>query len=142
MMSTRNQIKAALIGFVLAAVALATWQGRRTDDPEPVYHGRGLRTLLENYEQDALALHLGARPEETSGAEDAIRALVTNAIPTLLAMLRKRDSALHLTLIRLWKRHLTPRPWVPDWLRHPAWLRTPAVAKGRLAFVLPYGAGP
>jgi hypothetical protein len=133
MMGMRNQIKTALTVVVLAAIALAAWEGLRASHPEPVYHGKGLKFWLENYEHDMLALHLGARPEQTSGARDAIRAMGTNAIPRLLGMLRERDGALHSALIKLWDRHVMRLRWVPAWLRHPAWVRNSAVVENRLA---------
>jgi hypothetical protein len=63
--------------------------------PEPVYQGKRLTFWLEDLNGTR------ATQAERAKAEEAIRAIGTNAIPTLLRMLRARDTPLKLRLIAL-----------------------------------------
>jgi hypothetical protein len=112
------------VGIVLAVVVVAligvvVWQVLRPQKREPVYQGKGLRTWLGE-----------ARHEsnwQTRGrAEAAIRHIGTNAIPTLLEMLRQKDSPLASKMIPWWGRHIAPMQPLPSFIRFPPWYRNQA----------------
>ena len=111
-----KQAKRALfIVLVLLAGAVAWWAAA---DREPVYQGRSLSQWLESYPVIPVMYGDGATPRyvpwgfggfepnfpffpvpdesdaEVRAAHDAVRHIGTDAIPTLLRMLRARDSAL------------------------------------------------
>jgi len=91
-MSTRRHFPNRLLipsGVLLVAVGgLLLW--RSLSDEEPVYQGRPLRSWLDHHVASS-----SARPRYGSPgwkeADEAIRHIGTNAIPTLVAMLRAKD---------------------------------------------------
>jgi hypothetical protein len=118
----RNHIKIVVTLFVFTVIGLAAWEGLRRAKPEPIYRGRGLRAWLASYRE-----HREFHSVEAALADsDAIRTIGTNAIPTLLSMLRERDSVLHSKLIMLWEQRMVRIPWLPSWLRYPTWVRNRA----------------
>lgn len=92
---------------LLAVISFAglAWLLRNPSPSEPVYKGLRLREWLAQ-NQDGTYVH--------DGAEDAVRQIGTNAIPTLLQMLRAHDSPLKLKLMELaQKQHVIPIHWAP-----------------------------
>ena len=82
-MEKRSYVVIAAV--LLIGIGLATWQALRVQ--EPVYRGRLLSDWVVNGDPDATA--------------EAVRAAGTNAIPTLLRMLRAKDSSLDRFIRRL-----------------------------------------
>ena len=74
--------------LILAAMGGFAWLLLNPLDSEPVYQGKRLRVWLQGY-QPPKAQHEQAWRQ----ADEAVRQIGTNAIPTLLAMLHRSDSA-------------------------------------------------
>jgi HEAT repeat protein len=108
--------------LLIAIAGVIVWQVLREREPEPVYQGKGLRAWLREYR-----LELNAGDEERvrarNLAEGAVRQIGTNAIPTLLRMLGKKDSSIVAKMVDLWNRHYYS---IPVWARHPGWYRNQA----------------
>src|SRR4030095_7442610 len=79
----------SVTGLLLASVlGLAVWRARGSR--EPVFEGRSLRSWLDHHVTSSAAVP----PYNSPGwkkADEALRAIGTNAIPTLLEMLRAKD---------------------------------------------------
>jgi hypothetical protein len=86
--------------FVIAVVGGIAWFASEPSDP--VYQGRRLSEWVDDNYQSHLAV---ARPGLSKGAqeraENAIRHIGTNAIPTLLKMIRYTDSPLKKKIMAL-----------------------------------------
>ena len=78
--------------LLIALLGALAWQASRPR--EPAYQGRPLSAWLSHYA-------LGADPAEALRANEAIRQIGTNAIPTLLRMLQANDSAVKSKLLRM-----------------------------------------
>ncbi len=80
----------ALLGAILliAVVGVATWLVLPSRDNEPVYKGKPLSVWLKGYDLETKTFP--ESPEEQQ-ADEAVQHIGTNAIPTLLRMLRKKD---------------------------------------------------
>jgi HEAT repeat protein len=92
--------------FIVGTVAWLSWmQGERQS--EPLWHGRSLTSWVDD-------LARGSSKEVREPAEEAIRQIGPKALPTLLRMLRARDSALNRGLLWLNRKqhvvHLSVRP--------------------------------
>jgi hypothetical protein len=100
-MHKRIQIALAVSLMILAG--LSTWHGlsRR----EPVYQGKRLSSWLEAYRLYGVAgVETWQVRAEQQMADEAVRKAGTNALPTLLRMLRAKDSALKVKLMGLAQR--------------------------------------
>ncbi len=86
-----------VVALVLAALGLLAWVLFPRAEPEPVYQGKRLSEWLALYTP---ATNRYAYPP-SQAADEAVRSIGTNGIPTLLRMLRVRDSALTLKLLAL-----------------------------------------
>jgi hypothetical protein len=111
-MRKRFIITLAVLLMILAGVI--GWQGLRRQEREPAYQGKGLRTWLREARWQS-------NWEARGRAEAAIRHIGTNAIPTLLEMLRQKDSPLPSKLILWWGRHIAPMQPLPSFIRFPHW---------------------
>ncbi len=90
-MKKRVQIALAVLLVILAGVS--AWQGLRLPEREAVYQGKRLTFWLhEAYSGNGL---------DAQRAEEVLRQAGTNAIPTLLRMLRAKDSFLKVKLMEL-----------------------------------------
>ena len=103
----------ALAIVVVTLVGVTARQGLR--EREPVYHGKRLSAWLEAYQMHGLA---GAETWQVrvaqQEADEAVRHAGTNALPTLLRMIRAKDSALVVKLVALAKRqHIVKIKHVP-----------------------------
>jgi HEAT repeats len=90
-LKTRFQI--ALAVLLVAVVGVIAWRGLR--EREPVYQGRRLSVWLVQYRTNHWAeghWSKGRKGELETQAENAIRQIGTNAIPTFLRMMGTRDS--------------------------------------------------
>ena len=89
-----------IAGLVLAALAVLTWVVFNPSESEPQYEGKPLSFWLAEavipHEEDYGTWRVGSRK-----AEAAMEHFGTNAVPTLLQMLRARDSTLKLKLIAI-----------------------------------------
>jgi hypothetical protein len=110
----------ALAVLLVILAGLIAWQGLRLREREPEYQGKGLRTWLREARGQS-------NWQARGSAEAAIRHIGTNAIPTLLEMLRQKDSPLTSKLIPWWGRHIAERPHLPSLIRFPPWYRNSAV---------------
>jgi HEAT repeats len=100
----RNLQLAALLAVALVSALI--WLALRPREPadEPVYEGKRLSEWLT----------FGRSGYFAPGAEDAIRHIGTNALPTLLQMLRANDSRLKLQFVALaQKQHFVRLHYVP-----------------------------
>ncbi len=79
--------------LVIAVVSGLTWQVSRPD--ELYYNGKPLREWLKDFSFGV---------SDSREAEDAVRHIGTNAIPTLLSMLRAKDSGLKIRFGKLFAR--------------------------------------
>src|SRR4051812_24470518 len=86
---SRAGIATALFALVGGILLFAFWPSR-----EPAYAGKPLSYWLR---QDFWSIRGGKGPSPQ--AEDAVRQIGTNALPTLIRMLRARDSRLKLALM-------------------------------------------
>jgi hypothetical protein len=91
---------------LLAVLGGLAWVALQTKKPsEPVYQGKRLSKWLANYQ--------GPSPE----TDEVVRRLGTNAIPTLLRMLRAKDSKLTTWFVSLArKQHLIKFGYTDDYL--------------------------
>jgi hypothetical protein len=120
MQPMRKRFQIVLAVLLVAIVAGIVWHGLR--EREPVYQGKLLRVWLgEYYNWNA---YVGS--ERRNAAEAAIRQFGTNAIPTLLNMLRKKDSPVVSILIPLWDRYVTRTGYLPFWVAYPSWYQVHA----------------
>lgn len=90
---TKNKAMALTALTLLAALAFVTWTLNR-EKPEPGWNGRPLSAWTED-------LATGSSKEIREAAEDAIRHIGTKGIPSLIQMLRARDTFLHRALVVL-----------------------------------------
>jgi HEAT repeat protein len=99
--------------IIIIALLLAGWGGlawvvlRTKEPPEPVCQGKRLREWLAGYN--------GPSPE----TDEVVRRLGTNAIPTLLRMLRAKDSKVTAKLVKLVrKQHLIKFEYTDDYAKN------------------------
>jgi len=85
----RKPRRILLVTLLIAVLGFVSWLLLRPD-PEPTYQGKPLSYWLD-----------GIGNGRTLEATEAVRELGTNAIPTLLRLLKSRDSRLKLLLIQL-----------------------------------------
>src|SRR5437773_6189772 len=104
----RKRVQVELAFLLVATAGVIVWQGLR--EREPVYQGKPLSVWLQRY--NTHGSFIGLRPEPK--ADEAVRQIGTNAIPTLLHMLSAHDSKLKLALMRSsGKYHFMGIPVVP-----------------------------
>lgn len=118
----QKQVRIALVVLLIGLLGVIVWQGLGDRESEPMYQGKSLRGWLHEY---ATGLNSGVEKQvrARNTAEDAVRKIGTNAIPTFLRMLRKKDSAVTSKLVYFWAWHLYS---IPRWLRYPSWFRNQA----------------
>jgi hypothetical protein len=118
-MNMRKPVHIALAVVLVALAGVITWQVLRLSESnsEPVYQGKGLRAWLADDYYSWARQDAPAQDE----AEGAIRRIGTNAIPTLLKMIRRKDSWMVSVLIPLWDRHVYGNGHLPLWVRCPSW---------------------
>src|SRR5882724_10172199 len=96
-MKITHQRRILTVTLLIAAVGALVWFLLRPD-PEPTYQGKPLSYWLDGF--------VSGNPSPDKATE-AVRQIGTNAIPTLLCLLRAEDSKFKLKLIRLsQKQHL------------------------------------
>jgi HEAT repeat protein len=99
----RKRVHIALVVLLLILAGVSVWQGLRRR--EPVYQGKRLSSWLEAYRLHGVAgVETWQVRAEQQKADEAVRQVGTNALPTLLRMLRAKDSALKVKLIGLAQR--------------------------------------
>jgi hypothetical protein len=93
-----KRVQIALVLLFVALVSVMAWHGLR--EREPAYEGKPLSSWLEAYRLHGVAgVETWQVREEQQKADEIVRKAGTNAIPTLLRMLRARDSALKVELM-------------------------------------------
>jgi hypothetical protein len=114
-----------IVAFAIVAIAgVSVWHGLA--HREPVYQGKRLSIWLLIYAgryDIAPAPSYDEREQARNMVRDCLRQLGTNAVPTLLNMLGKKDSILVSKLADLWTLHVLRARWnLPRWVnRYPAW---------------------
>jgi hypothetical protein len=104
-MRKRVQIALAVLLVVIAGVGV--WQGLR--EREPVYQGKPLSSWLI-----AVYSTTGTPEAQEEQANAAVRQVGTNVLPTLLRMLRAKDSPLKVKLMALAdKQHVIKISYTP-----------------------------
>ena len=95
----RKRVQVGLAVFLVAVVGAVGWM--TFSSREPMYQGKSLSKWLEGYSfQPNPTIPLTER-QEWQQADRAVRHLGTNAIPTLLRVLRARDAPWKLMLVTL-----------------------------------------
>ncbi len=95
-----KRLQIALAVVLVALAGTSAWQGLRLR--EPVYHGKPLSVWLNAYTMSGQAgVETWQVREAQQQADEAVRRTGTNALPTLLRMLRAKDSALKLRVLGL-----------------------------------------
>jgi hypothetical protein len=104
----RKRVWIAIVVVCAAFAGIISWQVVKPSD-EPVYKGRTLTSWLE----DLANAHAQMVPSSTltrsvltlreAQVKEAMRQIGTNAIPTLLRMLRMKDSAFKVMVMNLAK---------------------------------------
>ncbi len=103
-----NKRRILLVTLLIAALGFFSWLLLRPD-PEPTYQGKPLSYWCEQYSNGQLL----------EQARIAIRTIGTNAIPTLLRMLKSKDSSLKLKLMQFAQmQHVIKFGWKLDWTRY------------------------
>ena len=131
----------ALIAVALAVAGVVAFQALRPQAREPAYQGKPLSFWL-----DGLKVHQGHLPQRLQRsaaaseiAERAIREIGTNAVPSLLKMLRAKDSVMVSRCGLLWARYSRHVRHAPPWIQYPPWWRHQAAflhEEASRAFVL------
>ena len=102
-MSMRKRAYIALVLLLVTVAGVVAWQGLRLR--EPVYQGKRLTDWLDAYKLYGLAgVETWQVRAEQQKADEAVRHVGTNALPTLLRMLRANDSALKVKCVELARR--------------------------------------
>ncbi|MGA2656335.1 MAG: hypothetical protein ABSH34_02340 [Verrucomicrobiota bacterium] len=133
----RKRVRIALAVWLVAIAGVVAWQALRPLEREPVYQGKRLRTWLSEY------LWASARRDGRTQdlAAGAVLQIGTNAVPILLNMLCKEDSALVSKLVDFWDFHIGRR-YVLSWVTNPAWYRNRAQIQNREAVARRRGFAP
>ena len=96
----RKRVHIALAVLLVSLAGVIAWQVLHLR--EPVYQGKRLSSWLEAYKLHGVAgVETWQVREEQQKADEAVRQAGTNALPTLLRMLRAKDSALKVKLMDL-----------------------------------------
>jgi hypothetical protein len=99
----RKRVYIALAVLLVILAGVSAWQGLSLR--EPLYQGKPLSSWLQAYRLHGLAgVETWQVRTEQQMADEAVRKAGTNALPTLLRMLRANDSALKVKLMRLAQR--------------------------------------
>jgi HEAT repeat protein len=118
-MRKRAQIAVAVLFVALMGMSVR-WV-LRPQRVQPVYQGKELEFWLREYSG------WDTTPKDWAQAklraENATRHIGTNAIPTLLEMLRKTESPRTYHVIDFWDRRVANARFLPVWVRHPAWYK-------------------
>lgn len=113
--AVRKPRRILLITLLIAAVGFVSWL-IVCQPSEPIYQGKPLTFWCEQYADN---FYPDSDNELKKQAELAIRTIGTNAVPTLLRMLKAKDSKFKLRLIELAsKQHLINIKWKMAEFRH------------------------
>src|SRR5881396_431389 len=83
----------------LIAVGVLVWKVWASGEPD--YQGRALTFWIDQYQEHLLARGDSEQAVKRDQARTAIREIGTNALPVLLAMVGKKDSALKTRVLAL-----------------------------------------
>src|ERR1035437_3819229 len=109
----RKRVYVALAVLLVMLAGVSAWQGLR--EREPVYQGKRLSVWLNAYELYGMTgVETWQVRVEQQEADEAVCRIGTNALPTLLRMLRAKDSALKAKLMDLaLKQHFIHINYIP-----------------------------
>jgi hypothetical protein len=113
----RKRVQIALAVALVMLAGVTAWLGLR--EREPVYQGRSLSKWLEDYtplpgifglgDERIILIRAGGEVQsydnDFTKVDAAVRQIGANALPTLFRMLRAKDSALRLKLVRFAQKH-------------------------------------
>ncbi len=103
-----------LASLLAAVLGGFIWLMLRPSQPEPTYQGKPLSFWLEGFDQGNYKISRPWRttPPTWEEADEALRKIGTNAIPTLLRILQERDSEFKIKIVGLLQRqHLIRIPF-------------------------------
>jgi HEAT repeat protein len=110
----RKRFQFALTVLLIALSGVIAWQELRLR--EPVYQGKRLSEWLLSYNVVFAFPESEEKLRHWTEADEAMRQMGINAVPTLLRLLRKTDSPLMLHLLALaQKQHLVKVRYIPAW---------------------------
>ncbi len=95
----RKQVYIALAVLLVILAGVIAWQVLR--EREPVYQGKSLSAWVKGYTPDPKDYRPLVEQPQWKQTDAALRALGTNAIPSLLRMLRATDAPWKVKLVRL-----------------------------------------
>ena len=103
----RERVQIVLVIALVGLAGVTAWRVLQAScEKEPVYRGKPLSAWLEAYRMHGMAgVETWQVRLEQQEADEAVRHAGTNALPTLLRMLRAHDSALKAALMRLAERN-------------------------------------
>ena len=107
----RKRVYIELAALLVILAGMSVWQGLHSQKHEPVYHGKPLRYWLRGYR----AGNWSWNQSTALMADEAVRVIGTNAIPTLLEMISASDSALDIKLLKwsyTWRRWARRQPFL------------------------------
>ncbi len=100
--------KALLAGLVVAALGSFFWFVLPSREPESVYQGKPLSFWMQGYDPGNRFVMQPMGPSSLpkwEAADEAIRAIGTNAIPSLLLTLQQQDSKFFIAIVGVLQRH-------------------------------------
>ena len=106
----RKRVQLTLAGLFLAVLAVLGWEILRPHEANPIIDGKPLTSWLDYYLP-------GSSEAQREMADRALDKAGTNAIPTLLRMLRQRDSSFKQKVMELARKqhfikvHYIPAEW-------------------------------
>jgi len=105
--AVRKTRRILLIGSLVTVLGTISWLVLRPHDPEPTYNGKPLSYWLDGFSPP----NRNPSPREFD-ADKAMQQIGTNALPTLLRLLKTRDSKFKINLIQFaQKQHLINLNW-------------------------------
>jgi hypothetical protein len=100
-----KRVRIAIVIVFVALIGAIGWQVVKPNEPEPIYKGRTLTSWLKDWDAGPVtALTVGPSTlysRDNPETAEAVRQMGTNAFPTLLRLLRAKDSALKFKAINL-----------------------------------------
>jgi hypothetical protein len=115
-----KRVRIALAVLLLAPAGVIAWLVLRPQEREPAFQGKSLSFWLSEYHENFnTGMEEGVKAREL--AENALRKIGTNAIPTLLKMAAKRDSFVVTKLVVLWAWQMREVSYLPAWIQFPGW---------------------
>ena len=90
----KNRLRIVFGISIVSVLGSILWLVLRSHEPEPAYQGKPLHVWLKGFDANQGSA-------EYSAAQSAVQQIGTNALPTLISYLRRKDSPLHRQWINL-----------------------------------------